>query len=34
MPERAAVVGGEFEVGPTADGTFRVWSRLPLEARL
>jgi signal transduction histidine kinase len=33
MRERAALVGGELEVGPTEDGTFRVWSRLPLEAR-
>jgi signal transduction histidine kinase len=32
MRERAALVGGELEVGP-ADGGFRVWSRLPLEAR-
>jgi signal transduction histidine kinase len=30
MRERAALVGGELEVGP-ADGGFRVWSRLPLE---
>jgi signal transduction histidine kinase len=33
MRERAALVGGELEVGPAEDGAFRVWSRLPLEPR-
>jgi signal transduction histidine kinase len=32
MRERAALVGGELEVG-SANGEFRVWSRLPLEGR-
>jgi hypothetical protein len=31
MRERAAVLGGEVQAGPTARG-FRVHARLPLEA--
>jgi signal transduction histidine kinase len=33
MRERAALVGGELEVGPADNGAFRVWSRLPLDVR-
>jgi len=31
MKERVALFGGELEVGPTADGGFRVHASLPLE---
>jgi len=31
MRERAALVGGELEAGPQADGGYRVFARLPLE---
>ena len=31
MKERVALFGGELEVGPTADGGFRVHANLPLE---
>jgi signal transduction histidine kinase len=33
MRERATLVGGGVETGPRADGTYRVWARLPLEER-
>jgi signal transduction histidine kinase len=32
MRERAAMAGGELRAGPTADGGFEVFARLPLEA--
>jgi signal transduction histidine kinase len=33
MRERAAALGGELEAGPRPGGGFRVWARLPTEAR-
>ena len=32
MHERATMIGGVLEAGPTAQGGFRVWARLPVEA--
>jgi signal transduction histidine kinase len=28
--ERAMLLGGEFDAGPSRDGGFRVWARLPV----
>jgi len=31
MRERVTMYGGELDVGPRAEGGFRVWARLPLQ---
>ena len=33
MQERATALGGVVEAGPSADGGFRVFARLPLDGR-